>query len=89
MTMTMPELVERAREQISRLTNLELSTTLGAAKDEKGWHISLELIEKHSIPDQMDVLAIYDAWLDHDGNLLEFNRRRLRKRIDTEEVEAE
>jgi len=89
MTMTMPELVERAREEISRLTNLELSSTLGAAKDEKGWHISLELIEKHSIPDQMDILAIYDVWLDDEGNLLEFNRRRLRKRIDTQEVEAE
>jgi len=89
MAMTIPELVERAREEISRLTNLELSSTLGANKDEKGWHVSLELIEKHSIPDQMDVLAIYDVWLDDEGNVLEFNRRRLRKRIDTQEVEAE
>jgi len=89
MPMTMPELIERAREEISRLTNLELSSTLGAVKDEKGWHISLELIEKHSIPDQMDVLAIYDVWLNDEGNLLEFNRRRLRRRIDTQEVEAE
>jgi len=89
MAMTIPELIERAREEISKLTNLELSTTLGAVKDEKGWHVSLELIEKHSIPDQMDILAIYDVWLDDDGNLLEFNRRGLRKRIDTEEVEAE
>lgn len=89
MAMTVPELIERAREEMSKLTKLELSTTLGAAKDEKGWRVSLELIEKHSIPDQMDVLAIYDVWLDDDGNLLEFNRRRLRKHIDTEEAEAE
>jgi len=89
MAMTISELIERAREEISKLTNLELSTTLGAAKDEKGWHVSLELIEKHSIPDQMDILAIYDVWLDDDGNLLEFKRRGLRKRIDIEETEAE
>lgn len=89
MAMTVPELIERAREEMSKITKLELSTTLAAAKDEKGWRISLELVEKHSIPDQMDVLAIYDVWLDDDGNLLEFNRRRLRKRIDTEEAEAE
>ncbi|NQS88518.1 gas vesicle protein [Patescibacteria group bacterium] len=89
MAMTISELIERAREEISKLTNLELSTTLGAAKDEKGWHVSLELIEKHSIPDQMDILSIYDVWLDDDGNLLEFKRRGLRKRIDIEETEAE
>ena len=89
MAITVSELIERAREEMSKLTNLELSTTLGAVKDEKGWHVSLELIEKHSIPDQMDILAIYDVWLDDDGNLLEFNRRGLRKRIDTEEAEAE
>jgi len=89
MAMTVSELIERAREEMSKITKLELSTTLGAAKDEKGWRISLELVEKHSIPDQMDILAIYDVRLDDDGNLLEFKRGRLRKRIDTGEVETE
>jgi len=89
MAMTVSELIERAREEMSKITKLELSTTLGAVKDEKGWRISLELVEKHSIPDQMDVLAVYDVWLDDDGNLLEFKRGRLRKRIDTTEAETE
>ncbi|GFP18928.1 hypothetical protein HKBW3S03_00433, partial [Candidatus Hakubella thermalkaliphila] len=51
MAMPIPQLVERAREELSKLTGLELSTTLGAAKDEKGWRISVEMVEKHSIPD--------------------------------------
>ncbi|MFQ6067275.1 MAG: gas vesicle protein GvpO [bacterium] len=42
------------------------------------------MIEKHSIPDQMDILATYDVVLDEDGKLLEFNRTGLRKRCDTE-----
>ncbi|GFP22729.1 hypothetical protein HKBW3S44_00297 [Candidatus Hakubella thermalkaliphila] len=89
MAMPIPQLVERAREELSKLTGLELSTTLGAAKDEKGWRISVEMVEKHSIPDQMDILAIYEVLLDDAGNLLEFSRKKLRKRIDTEVEEEE
>jgi len=89
MALTVPQLVERARGELSKLTELELSTTLGAFKDEKGWHVSVEMIEKHSIPDQMDILATYEALLDDEGNLIEFNRKKLRKRIDTEIEEAE
>lgn len=89
MAMSIPQLVERAREELSKLTELELSTTLGAAKDEKGWRISVEMVEKHSIPDQMDILAIYEVLLDDAGNLLEFRRKKLRKRIDTEVEEEE
>ncbi|MFQ5981655.1 MAG: gas vesicle protein GvpO [Candidatus Heimdallarchaeota archaeon] len=84
-----PELISRAREELSKLTGLELSTVLGATKTEEGWKISIEMIEKYSIPDQMDILAVYDTLLDDDGNLLKFNRRRLRKRVDTEEPEEE
>ncbi len=77
------QLIEIAREELSKVTGLELSTTLGASKDERGWRISMEMIEKHSIPDQMDILAVYDVILDNDGKIVEFNRTSLRKRVDT------
>ena len=47
----------------------------------KRYTVKLENFEK-------DDWAAYN-WLDDDGNLLEFKRRGLRKRIDTEEAEAE
>ncbi len=77
------QLIEIAREELSKVTGLELSTTLGASKDERGWRVSMEMIEKHSIPDQMDILAVYDVILDDDGKIVEFNRTSLRKRVDT------
>ena len=89
MALTVPQLVERARGELSKLTGLELSTTLGASRDEKGWHVSVEMIEKHSLPDGMDILATYEILLDNDGKVLEFNRTKLRKRIDTEIEEGE
>lgn len=89
MAKSIKELVEKAREELSKITGLELSTTLGAAKEERGWKVSMEMVEKHSLPDQMDILATYEVILDNDGNVIEFNRTRLRKRVDTEGVEAE
>lgn len=77
-------LIEHARQELSKLTGLELSSTVGVTKDEKGWHISIEMIEKHSMPDQMDILAIYEVLLDEDGNLLSFERKAMRKRMETE-----
>jgi len=77
-------LIEKAREELSRLTGLKASSTVGATKDEKGWHITVEMVEKKSIPDQMDILALYEVLLDDDGNPLGFERRAMRKRIETE-----
>jgi len=89
MAKNIPDLIEKAREELSKVTGLELSTTLGAVKEEKGWKITMEMIEKHSIPDQMDIMAVYETILDDDGNMIEFNRKRLRKRVDTEGIEEE
>ena len=86
MALAIPQLIERAREELSKVTGLELGSTLGAAKEEEGWRVSVEMVEKHSLPDQMDILANYEAILDDDGNLISFNRKALRKRIETEEV---
>lgn len=76
-------LIEVARDKLSKLTGLKPSSTVGATKDEKGWHISIEMVEKQSIPDQMDILATYEALLDEEGNLLNFERKTMRKRMET------
>ena len=83
MSVAIPKLVERAREDLASLTGLELGSTLSALKDEKGWHVQVEMVEKKSLPDSMDILATYEVLMDDDGNVLEFRRAAMRKRIDT------
>jgi len=80
-------LIEKARKELSKLIGLTASSTVGVAKDEKGWHISIEMVEKRSIPDQMDLLALYEVLLDEDGNLLNFERKSMRRRMDLVEKE--
>ena len=87
MALGIREVIEKARSELSLLTALEVGSTLGAARDPDGWLVSMEVVEKHSLPDGMDVLATYETKLDPDGNMLEFKRVRMRKRIDTEDLE--
>lgn len=89
MGMAIPKLIESARIQLKETTGLDHSSTIGIKKENDNWRITLEMIEKHSIPDQMDILALYEAILDDNGNLLEFNRKNLRRRLDTENIESE
>ena len=83
------DIVLQAREQLNRLTGLDLSSTLSVKKTEEGWLVVLEMVEKHSIPEQMDILARYEVSLDANGNLLEFHRQGLRKRVETVRVTDE
>jgi len=83
MARNMGAIIEHARKELSKLTGLKPSSTIGATKDEKGWHVSIEMVEKQSIPDQMDILAVYEVLLDEEGNLLSFERKAMRKRMET------
>lgn len=86
---TVADIGRKAREGLSQVTGLEIGSTLDIEKSEEGWLVTMEMVEKHSIPEQMDILARYEATLDDDGELLEFKRRGLRKRVDTEWVTEE
>lgn len=87
MVLSMSEVILKARSELSNLTGLEISSTVGAGKEDYGWLITMEVIEKHSIPDGMDILAKYETQLDPDGNMLNFKRTGMRKRIDMEQGE--
>jgi len=79
------EVTKVAEKELAALTKLESSGVKGVSRDEEGWHVTVEMIEKKSIPDGMDLLALYEVTLDEEGNVLKFERGKLRKRGDTSE----
>ncbi|KPJ62469.1 MAG: hypothetical protein AMS15_03760 [Planctomycetes bacterium DG_23] len=89
MSISIPKLVEKARGDLASLTGLELGSTLATVKDQKGWRVKVEMVEKKSLPDSMDILATYEVLMDDEGNVLEFRRAGMRKRIDTVSPEEE
>lgn len=89
MALTTAQAAERAKKQISELIERQPSSVTAVSKDEKGWHVSLEMLERKAIPDHMDLLASYDVLLDEEGNVVEFDRGDLRTRGEATKYEEE
>ena len=79
------EIIKKAQEEFARLSKLPVNAVIGLAKREDGWVVSLEALERKAIPDTMDVLGLYEVRLDSEGTLLGFERKKLRKRGETEQ----
>lgn len=79
------EIIQRAQDSFTKLSKLKVTGVIGLAKVEEGWAVSLETLERRAIPDTMDILGIYEVRMDEEGNLLSFERKKLRKRGETEE----
>jgi hypothetical protein len=52
---------------------------------EDGWRVAVEVLEDERVPSSADILAIYEAELDKEGNLLAYRRTRRyqRGRVDS------
>jgi len=83
--MNADEIIKKAQEDFARLSKISIDGVIGLSKTEEGWVVLLEALERRAIPDTMDVLGVYEVRLDSEGNLLGFERKKLRKRGETEE----
>jgi len=78
-------IIKKAQEDFARLSKIPVDGVVGLSKTDEGWVVSLEALERKSIPDTMDILGLYEVHLDNEGNLLDFQRKKLRKRGETKE----
>ncbi|GAA0380689.1 hypothetical protein GCM10009530_34290 [Microbispora corallina] len=47
---------------------------------ENGWVVDVEVVEDHRIPSSSDIIALYEAQMDEEGNLLSYRRTRRYRR---------
>ena len=80
------EIINSAKKTLLAVMERELSSVTGVAKTEEGWRVTIELVERKAIPDTQDVLGVYEVNLDESGNLTGYERIRVRRRADLEEV---
>jgi len=89
MALTPAQAIDHAKKQLSELIGRDTSSVIAVSKDEEGWHILLEMLERKAIPDHMDLLAQYNVLLDEEGNIVKFNRGDLRTRSEATKYEEE
>jgi hypothetical protein len=65
-----------AMENVAEFTGREPENVVAIDRRDGDWHVDVEVVESHRIPDTTDVLAIYEVRLDRDGDLLSYRRTR-------------
>jgi len=79
------ELLTMVRKEFTALTQLPVDGITRLRQNEGEYIVSLEALQRKAIPDSMDVLGLYEVHLDNKGNVLNFERKQMRKRADTRE----
>ena len=86
---TIKDIIEKAKKELVGLTGFSSPSGIGAKKKDGGWVVTIQIMEKKSIPDGMDVLGIYEVETDQKGNILNYKRKEIRRRSDVQGKEEE
>lgn len=68
------EAAQLALEQVRELTGREIEGVTSLQRAEQGWLVGVEVVETRRVPDTTDILAVYEAELDEDGELVSYRR---------------
>lgn len=63
-----------AARAVTELTGHDAETVVSIERADDGWEVGVEVLETRRIPDSADILAIYLARLDDDGELRSYRR---------------
>jgi hypothetical protein len=80
-SLTMNQVIDCAIRGLAAL-RMKVSSVTSVVRDESGWRVSAELVERKSVPDTSDLLGVYELRLDDAGNILRYERTRMRRRCD-------
>jgi hypothetical protein len=71
-----------AIEQIASLTSKKPLGTASLEPTKYGWRVGVEVLEDSRVPSSGDILALYEAEIGLDGELLSYRRTRRYRRGD-------
>jgi len=81
--MATKDILEKAKKELTDLTGFKSPSAVGFKQEGNELIATIEVIEKESIPDGMDILGIYEVRVDEAGKIISYKRTDLRKRVDT------
>lgn len=71
-----------AQQQIAEITGMTIERVVGLERNDQGWVLECEVVERDAIPTTMDVLGLYEFELDPTGAIRQFRRKSSRHRGD-------
>lgn len=82
------EVITTARAQFEFLTSRTVDSVSSIRQREGGWAVCLEVVELERIPASTSILGTYEALVDRDGSVIEYERVRRYHRNQASEVDA-
>src|SRR5262249_4803625 len=76
--MTISQVIDATMRALAVL-KLRVSTIAAVTRSDEGWRVTAELVERRSVPDSGDYLGMYELSFDEAGNLLHYERTRMRR----------
>lgn len=81
--MAAKDMLEKAKKELADLTGFKSPRAVGFKKEGNELIATIEVLEKVSIPEGMDIIGTYEVRIDDGGNIISYKRTDLRKRADT------
>lgn len=75
-TLTAGQATKLGVREISELTGKRPEGVTGLQRVDGGWKVGIEVVEDRRVPSSTDILAIYEAEFDGDGELVSYRRVR-------------
>lgn len=79
--LSLKEVAHKAGLGLAEITGRKLDGITGVHREEEGWLILVELVEKDTPTSISDVLGTYEVRVDEQGNVIDYERKELRQRI--------
>ena len=76
------QIVEIARTVAEKYMGKNPESIIAIEEKPEEWKITIEAVERKSVPDSQDLLGRYDIRLDKNGELLGWKQKMIRKRSD-------
>jgi hypothetical protein len=72
--MNVPDLIDRTKVQMQKITGLPADTVSRLDPSETGWMMGIDMLEHRSVPRTQDLLASFEVVLDQDGTITRWRR---------------
>ena len=80
MQINVTEIAKLVKEKLASALGKEIYSISSVSPSGDGWAVEIEVVEEEHIVSNFDVIGIYEARLDLDGNLVSWSRKGLRQR---------
>jgi hypothetical protein len=76
------EISKKVPHMLEGLLNRKVDGITSVRKDEEGWRVTVDMLDRRSIPDTQDLLSTYEVMLGNDMGVTSYRRLYVRRRLD-------